>query len=341
MLRPTALLVVALVWVTSPLRAHPTKEAIESMAISAQAWLESLSAEQQNAALLPFSSDERENWHYVPRSREGVSLGQMNEAQRTKAGALLASGLSQPGLLQAEAVIALERVLRATEGASYRDERLYFFTVFDRPAAGGTWGWRVEGHHLSLNFTIVGGTHVVVTPQFVGANPAEVRIPDAQPGRRALAAEEDLARKLVLSLDERQRTHAIVAARAPSDILTRAQSKVQKLEPAGLSFAAMSPDQQQQFRALFAVYSDRLRRDLAESEQQKIQRTGWDHLSFAWAGGVERGQGHYYRIQGPDFVIEYDNTQNGANHIHTVWRSFDGDFGRDLLQDHYRAAHRP
>jgi hypothetical protein len=320
-------------------RAHSPGEAIEDMTDAANVWLSSLSPEQRQVAVIDLKSNERENWHYVPKSREGLSLAKMDEPQRKMARALLASGLSQHGLLQAEAVIALERVLRVTENSAHRDELLYFFTVFGTPAATAPWGWRVEGHHLSVNFTVAGG-HVSATPNFVGANPAEVRTAGPQAGHRALAAEEDQGRAFVLSLTEAQRRDAVVSTSAPSDILTRNDRQAKAPAPTGLGFAAMTPDQQAKFKALVAVYANRLRTEVAAAELQKIADAGWERLSFAWAGDLQPGQGHYYRIQSPDFVIEYDNTQNRANHIHTVWRVFEGDFGRDLLRDHYQQSHR-
>ena len=319
-------------------RAHSEGEAIDDMTSAGRAWLASLSAEQRGIALIDLTNAERENWHYIPKSRAGLPLAKMDATQRQLARALLASGLSQHGLLQADSVIALERVLRAIENSDHRDETLYYFTVFGQPAANQPWGWRVEGHHLSLNFTIADG-HVSATPNFVGANPAEVPAGGPQAGQRILAAEEDQGRALVLSLTEAQRRPAIVSPTAPGDIFTRNDRQVKASAPAGLGFAAMTPEQQLKFKALVALYANRLRPEVAAVELQKITDTGWERLSFAWAGSVQAGEGHYYRIQSPDFVIEYDNTQNHANHIHTVWRVFDGDFGRDLLREHYQQAH--
>jgi hypothetical protein len=305
---------------------------------AARAWLAALTPEQRGIATLELASEERENWHYVPKSREGLALAQMTESQRQLARALLASGLSQHGLLQADSVIALERVLRAIENSAHRDELLYYFTVFGKPTTNGPWGWRVEGHHLSVNFTIAGG-HISATPNFVGANPAEVRADAPQKGQRALAAEEDLGRAFVLSLTDNQRGQAIVSSTAPGDILTRNERHPAALQPSGLAYSVMTPTQQEKFKALVAIYANRLRAEIAEAELKKIAAAGWDRLSFAWAGGLRPGEGHYYRIQSPDFVIEYDNTQNHANHIHTVWRVFEDDFGRDLLREHYQQAH--
>ncbi len=318
---------------------HSTGEAIKEMADAANAWSASLTAGQHKDAVFAFTDKERENWHYIPRARQGIPFKAMTDPQRKLARTLLESGLSPHGIAQTDMVIALERVLFEIEQAGHRDEALYYFSIFGTPGPAGTWGWRVEGHHLSLNFTIVDGRRIVATPNFVGANPAEVRIAGPQLARRSLAAEEDLGRALLLSLDDAQRTKAIVAAAAPADILTRNDNIAKPQEPAGLGYAEMNAAQQSQLKALVAVYANRLRQEVAEVELQKIADSGWDRLSFAWAGSLKPNQGHYYRIQNPDFIIEYDNTQNNANHVHTAWRVFKGDFGRDLLQAHYQEAH--
>ena len=180
---------------------------------------------------------------------------------------------------------------------------------------------------------------IAVTPQFFGANPAEVRAGHAQTGHRALTQEEDLGRALVVSLDAAQQPLALIADRAPADIVTGHDRQVEPAAPAGLAYTGMTADQKDRLRALVETYANRLRGELAGVELQKITAAGWDHVHFAWAGGLAKGDAHYYRIQGPAFLIEYDNTQNGANHIHTTWRNFAGDFGRDLLREHYQREH--
>lgn len=336
---PRLVLISAFVFLPFAGFAHSPDEAAADMSAAARTWLDSLSAEQRQAAVLEMSNPERENWHYIPKAREGLPFAKMDEPQRALARALLASGLSQHGILQAESVIALERVLRAIEGAAHRDELLYYFTVFGQPGTAATWGWRVEGHHLSVNFTIVDGHYISATPNFVGANPGEVRVSGPQQGKRALAAEEDLGRALVNSFTDAQRHQAVVSDEAPGDILTRNDRQTKAPEPVGLSYAAMTPEQQAHFKTLVELYANRLRAEVANAELKKIADSGWNRLSFAWAGSRQPGDKHYYRIQSPDFVIEYDNTQNDANHVHTVWRSFADDFGRDLLQEHYRESH--
>lgn len=319
--------------------AHDEHAPGEEMEAAASTWLKSLDAAQRQTATYPLADDERENWHFVPKARNGLPLKEMSPAQRQLARNLVAAGLSQRGLLTTDAIIALEDVLFTMEGAARRDRGLYYFTVFGTPDHHGTWGWRIEGHHLSVNFLIVDGTKVSVTPMFLGSNPAEVRIEHAQKGRRALAPEEDIGRALVKSFSDEQRRTALIATQAPADIITGNDRQAKLAAPTGLPYAQMTAAQQAQLRALVEVYAGRLRPELAAAELQKIGDRGWNNLHFAWAGGLERGDAHYYRIHSPDFAIEYDNTQNGANHIHTTWRDFRGDFGRDLLKEHHLESH--
>jgi hypothetical protein len=319
--------------------AHGDHAPGEDMAAAAAAWLKSLDATQRKAATYALTDSEREDWHFVPKSRNGLPLKEMNPAQRKLARDLVAAGLSQRGALTTDDIIALEDVLFTMEGASRRDRGLYYFTVFGTPDPHGTWGWRLEGHHLSVNFLIMDGSKISATPMFFGSNPAEVRIEHAQKGNRALASEEDLGRALMKSLNDDQRRLVLIATRAPADIIT-GNDRVAKLDtPTGLPYARMSPEQQARLRALVEVYAGRLRPEIAAKEIQRIADRGWNKVHFAWAGGIERSDAHYYRIHSPDFVIEYDNTQNGANHIHTVWRNFAGDFGRDLLREHHLTSH--
>lgn len=311
-----------------------------AMAAAATAWLQSLDPAQRSQAVFSVGDSERENWHFVPLARKGVNLGAMTDAQRVLALELLAAGLSQRGHLEVEAIIALENVLFAMSGSARRDAKLYYFTIFGTPGSPAPWGWRVEGHHLSVNFTLADG-QISATPLFFGANPAEVKIEHVRRGKRVLAVEEDLGRTLVKSFDPIQLRAVLIAERAPDDTLTGNRRQVQPLEPAGLAYAQMTPDQQMQLRALLGHYVGRLRPDMAAAEMQSIASRGWELVHFAWAGSLEKGDGHYYRLQGPAFLIEYDNTQDQANHIHTTWRNFGGDFGRDLLAEHYRRDHKP
>ncbi len=316
------------------------------MAKAAQEFLDALRPEQRAVAALPFDEVERFNWAYVPRDRKGLPLKAMEEAQRWRAQALLHAGLSQKGMLKAETIMSLERVLADIEKGSgpTRDPERYFFTVFGAPSKeknAAPWGWRVEGHHISLNFTMVNGALTATTPQFLGANPAEVR-QGPMKGTRALHAEEDLARDLLHSLDDAQRKAALLSPDAPGDIITANARKVDlaPLTPAkGVSHAEMTPAQRAKLFALLEEYARAMPDDLAHARMERLRKAGLDAIRFAWAGGVERGQPHYYRAQGPTFLIEYDNTQNDANHIHSVWRDFQGDWGEDLLLAHYQHGH--
>lgn len=310
----------------------------EEISVAAVAWLKSLDGEQTSQATFQLDDDERENWHYVPRQRKGLTLEKMSTAQRQLAKNLLAAGLSQRGQLQIESIIGLENILREVEKSTHRNPELYYFSVFGEPATNGVWGWRVEGHHLSINFTLV-DSKVSTTPLFFGSNPAEVRIEHPKKGLRIQADEEDFGRALMKSFSEEQRRVALIAAKSPVEIITGNDRQVKPTDLTGISYEAMSPSQQKQFQALLRVYTDRLRPELAALETQKLTARGWNGIHFAWAGGLEKGQGHYYKIQGPEFLIEYDNTQNSANHIHTTWRSFEGDFGRDLLREHHELSH--
>jgi hypothetical protein len=310
------------------------------MTDTANNFLVSLTAEQRARATFPFEDEERFNWHFIPRPRKGVPLKEMTPEQRHLAQALLSAGLSERGNIKAATVMSLEEVLRVLEKDTIgrRDPDGYFFSVFGNPARQGTWGYRVEGHHLSLNFTLAKGG-LAGGPTFFGANPAEIR-QGARRGLRALAPEEDLARDLLVSLSTGQRGVAIVNATAYKDILTEAsrQAALQG-QPSGLSASRMDARQREKLKALLDEYAGNLAPELAAGRAEQIRKAG-SNVFFAWAGGAERGQPHYYRVQAPDFLIEYDNTQNDANHIHSVWRDFKGDFGLDLLKSHYQASHR-
>jgi hypothetical protein len=258
--------------------------------------------------------------------------------------------LSQRGYLTATQVIDLETVLAAIEaertargqnreGRLVRDPERYFFTIFGTPALRGQWGWRVEGHHVSLHFTLVNGVIAASSPTFFGSNPAEVRS-GPRAGLRVLAPEEDSARALLASLDAPRRTKAVIADMAPDDIVTTNKVSVDPLSPAGLPAGEMTGDQRKLLMGVIDAYASLMATDLAEARLAQIRKAGIENVAFAWAGEADRGRKHYYRIQGPTFLIEYDNTQDDGNHIHSVWRDFRGDFGRDVLREHIRDAHR-
>ena len=341
-IRSTALALgaVACVVATVAVRAQrPRPEA--QMAEAAKAFLASLDAGEKAKAEYPFTSDERLNWHFIPKTRNGLPLKAMTPDQQKAALHLLQVSLSQSGYDKAAAIRSLENILLAQEKGKgpLRDPQNYFFTVFGEPSADGTWAWRYEGHHCAQNFTIVKGKGVASTPQFFGTNPAEVRddVPGAPPkGTRVLGRREDLARTLVKSLSAEQKPLGVVSEKAPNDIATAADRQAAIQQDTGISFSKLTADQQAGLRAIVQEYASAMIRPLAEERMAKIRTAGWDKVKFAWMGGLERGEPHYYRVQGPTFLIEYDNTQNNANHVHSVWRDFRGDFGMDLLAMHYQ-----
>ena len=302
--------------------------------------LASLAPEQRAKLQLPFTSENRFDWHFIPRDRQGLLLKDMTPGQKQLGGALLAAGLSQRGYLKAVTIMSLDEILREMEQPPrpglIRDPERYAFTIFGEPAERGVWGYRIEGHHLSLNFTLVDG-RVAGSPSFLGANPAEVR-QGPRKGLRVLSREEDLARSLASTLTQAQRKVAILSDKAPGDILTM-NSRKAALEgkPGGITLGQLDANQKKLLRALVEEFAQNLAPPLARDRMAKLDAAG-ANLHFAWLGVLERGGPHYYRVQAPAFLIEYDNTQNDANHIHTVWRDFDGDFGLDLLDQHYRKA---
>lgn len=316
---------------------------VQRMAEAAGNLLASLEAAGRQKAAIDFAdSAERENWHYVPRERAGLPLKEMDEHQRALALALVATGVSASGYEKVSTIISLEPILAELEGAGrrfQRDPERYYVSIFGAPGGDAPWGWRFEGHHVSLNHTVVEGRMLGSTPLFFGSNPAEVRHGE-QTGLRALREEEDLGRQLLRELDGEQKAVAVVGAEAPGDILTTNAPHVRdEIAPKGLGRAEMSAAQGQVLDALIEVYVQRLPEAVAEAEWARLKAADLPAAHFAWAGAEERGGPHYYRVQGPSFLAEYDNTQNDANHIHAVWRDLHNDFGEDLLRRHYRQSH--
>ena len=313
------------------------------IAARAQAFVQGLDAGQRERAVVAFASEQRTSWGFVPNEYPGLALRDMTLPQRQAAHELLRATLSSQGYLKTTAIFGLETVLRALEDlparpATHRDPERYWFQVLGDPAGAAPWGWRVQGHHVSLHFTTVAGV-VAHTPFFLGANPAEVRDGAAR-GLRVLGAEEELGRRLWKSLDEDQRKVALLDVKAPSDVILGPTRKADFLAaPKGLAVGSMTGEQSAIFATLLDEYVLNLRKGLAESTLREIRAAGLEQIRFAWAGGGEPGQGHYYRLHGPTFVIEYDNTQNEANHVHTVWRDLKNDFGEDLLRQHHEREH--
>lgn len=358
-------------------------------------FIDALDDDQRALALVPFdvgetpAGIERRTWFYTPADHGGLSLDAMSADQHRRVHRLLATGLSRAGYVTVATIIGLENVLDHTEGwtAGFgrergRDPLLYWITLFGTPD-DRVWGWRFGGHHVSLHYTIVDGAVVANTPSFFGADPASS--PLLGPHLlRPLAAAEDFGRELVQSLSPQQRSQAVVASRAPVDLVTvnrshladgdyvltlptlfrgrlvdpfdqlmadaHAAAEVKAgltaadieavaftITPKGLAAEVLSADQSEILRCLLDAYLDRMPDGLADLERRKYEGSALGELRFLWAGGIEPGQPHYYRIQGSRLLVEYDNTQRNVNHVHTLWRDLPGDFGGDVLAEHYRA----
>ena len=320
-----------------------------AMATAANAFLSGLTPEQRQQAALPFEGEERMRWNFIPNEmfpRKGLMVKSMSEAQRAQAHALLKTGLSQKGYMTATSIMDLENVLRAIEAAGGGDSRggpprfardplEYYFSVFGTPSSTGAWAWRVDGHHVSIHFTIQDGKAVASSPTFFGSNPAHV-LDGPKKGLSVLAPEEDAGRSLVQALDAAQRTKATIEA-TPNDIVTGNKPAADPQNPLGISASEMTPPQRELLMKLIDVYTSYMADDAAAERLAKLKSAGVDKIAFAWAGDTQPGQKHYYRVQGPTFLIEFDDVQNNGNHIHSVWRDFKGDFGRDLLAEHLAA----
>ena len=311
------------------------------MAAAANTFIGTLSSDQRGQGTWDLDAEQRFDWHFIPRERYGVVLKDMNAEQRTAAHGLLQSVLSSQGYLKATGVMHLEGILGLIEGRpDRRDPEDYYFNIFGSPSEDGAWAWRFEGHHISMNFTAVGDAPPSVTPTFMGSNPAVVgEGPNA--GRRLLGAEEDLARELLALFSSDQLRTVILEGDAPRDIITGNARMVEFDTYQGLPASEMNATQSHALMLLIEEYLNNASAEVADAKMQQILDTGLERLHFAWAGSAERGEGHYYRIHGPTVLIEYDNTQGGANHVHSVLRDPQNDFGDDLLRQHYEEADHP
>lgn len=313
---------------------------VSVMSETANRLLAALDANQKTKAQFPFDDPERFRWFYTPVERKGLTWSEMSPYQRHLASALLAAGLSQTGYIKAVTIMSLEDVLRMMENGSgpRRDPENYHFTIFGEPGDSGTWGYRVEGHHVSQNYTIANG-QVIDGPSFFGSNPAQVK-QGPRAGLRALPQEDDLGFALINSLDDPLRNAAIVDRKAYGEILTsNKRTAALNGQPSGLLARKMTSSQFDNLRALAELYTRNLPDDMAQRRIDQLEKAGRD-IWFAWTGGVKPGDPHYYRVQTSAFMIEFDMTQDNANHIHSVWRDFSDDFGGDLLKAHYDASHK-
>jgi len=311
---------------------------------AANKFINALDKEQKSLAVFPFDVDERFNFHFFPKDRKGIPLEKLTAAQKDLAFSLLKTCMSEQGVKKSKAVIELEGVLREVEGRSaddnYRDPGKYYFSVFGIPANNTIWGWRMEGHHLSLNFSSKDNKLISGTPGFFGANPAIVQT-GPNKGMQILKEETEMGYGLLQSFSTEQLKRVIFAEKAPGDIITFVDRKASIERRAGISYAQMNDKQKELLLQLIRLYVNRYTKSFADAMLKEIQSAGLDQLWFGWAGDTEQGIGHphYYRIHGPTIIIEYDNTQNNGNHIHTVVRDLKNDFGGDVLLQHYKEKH--
>ena len=318
-----------------------TPRASAQMVAAANRFLEALTAQQRALATFGLDDAERTRFNFIPTEtfpRKGMQLREMSEPQRRLAHELLKAGLSEYGYFTYTQIMGLEDILKVLEQPARfeRDKEKYFVSVFGTPAEKGAWGWRFEGHHISLHYTMLDGRSIA-SPTFAGTNPAEVR-DGPEKGKRILGKQEDAGRALLMALDAPQRATATISAVAPNEIVTTNQLDIKPLSPDGIRASAMTPAQRAALLQVLDAFVSLMAPELAADRMARITAAGIENITFAWAGPAERGQKHYYRVQGPTFLIEFDNTQNNANHIHLVWRDFKGDWGRDLLAEHYRTS---
>ena len=310
------------------------------MARAAGAWLARLDARQRREAQLEWASRSRGSWHYVPRSRPGLALRAMDAGQTAAAWDLLGSLLSARGLDQVRGQLTLEGILGELSGSrSFRDPGNYALVVFGDPAGSAPWAWRFEGHHLSINVAVAPDHSVGVTPTFFGANPAHVPRGHAHAGFRLIGAEEDAAFTLAGSLEGGVRTQAVIANRSLGDIVSGPGRELSLQGYEGVPLARLNEAQRGGVMRILELYAGTMREEIAAPALARVREAGVEALHFAWAGSLARGQPHYFRVHGPTALIEYDNTQDGANHVHSVWIDPQDVFGRDLLKTHYRGAH--
>ncbi len=321
--------------------------AAQNLSTKANTFLNLLSDELQAKTLFALEDEERFNMNYVPLPRKGPTFHDFDEKQKAAALDLLQSSLGIEGFRKSQEIIALEKVLRIIEnndadkmpdGRPRRDPLNYHFSIFGDPASKTPWGWRFEGHHLSLNFTSSEGKISSSTPAFFGTNPGIVKSTD-QKGKEVLKEEASLGFQLINSMNEVQLKATRFTEEAPNDIISVTKRKAEKLSPLGISYTALSEDQKEIMLQLLNVYLSTFEPNFEAIFWNKIKDAGIENLSFAWAGSLQPGTGHYYRIQGPSLLIEYDNTQYDANHAHIVVRDLTNDYGEDVLREHYKKHH--
>lgn len=314
----------------------------QDLSPKANAFLATLSPELKTQAMFPLSDPERFNFNFVPLARKGPTFNDFNEQQKASALSLLRASLSEQGYKKSIDIMELEKVLiiieKQTPESRYRDPLNYHFSIFGTPTPDKPWGWRFEGHHITINFASTDGQIVSSTPSFFGSNPGIVRI-EEQKGKQVLKLESELALALVNSFTAEQMKVAQFSSEAPKEIITGNNRKASNIEPRGISFKAFSAEQKKSFLQLLDVFIKNYQMGFSKTLMAKIKKAGMENLSFAWAGGLTYEVPQYYRIQGPMLLIEYDNIQNNSNHVHTIVRDLTNDFAEDILREHYLKEH--
>jgi len=299
---------------------------------------------QKDSTVFPFDGDERLNYHFVPLRRKGITFNDMNDEQKRAALDLMRTCMSEESFQKVAQIRQLDDVLKVLENRKpedhFRDPGNYHISIFGIPSANSIWGWRFEGHHISFNFSFDKQTLTAGTPAFLGSNPAIV-LSGPEKGKQVLKEETDKGFALLHSLNNAQLQKAVIDTAAFKDILTFDKRSAMLGNPVGIKYAELNKEQQALMLQLIGTYVHRFTKLFADDMLKEIEHTGLDNLWFAWAGSTkeELGKGTYYRVQGPTIVIEYDNTQNNANHVHSVVRDLKHDFGGDELLEHYKAAH--
>ncbi len=325
-----------LIWITSCSYAQENWE--DEITKSATAFYNSISTDQTSAALFEFKDVKRTTWTFLPNPHKGITFYDMSDEQAVKASQLIKDCLSNEGSQKALAIMQLEAVLKVVENRAtedkHRDPKRYYFAFYGKPSENQPWGWQIEGHHLSINYTSVAGKIATATPLFFGSNPARTK-----DGLEVLKTETDMGFTFLKSLTETQRKKAVTKSESPYEIVSLNAVKAELLMNEGISFNDLDKSQQRYLMEMVSFYVRRHPTGFADEFMRKIETAGLENLHFVWMGGDEWGKGHYYRIYNDVLLIEYDCTQNDANHIHTVVRDLTNDFGEDTLRLHYKNEH--